>query len=365
MQELYLHVSLCRSNKDMDVDNRQPEHDDVVTDHQTIFPHLKYTGNHSTHKLVCQLSVEEKAISCPTDIVGLCCSEKFLAVGCIKNRMYEITIHPIVLATGELSVNTKCLCLPLLQLHTGRSQAMDKSDLPVLYTIARSGDPHTASSTLQVSNDLFSLFFGWQSCLSDTSVVLCCLPSGTILYYVVAMWLTSNSHKGWQVLCSVDSPVIAIEMATFTRKLSEDESTVECLQNSMGIASVKKCSSFVGILVVGNSGNSCLLSAAPIFGMENSSVKVISVFSFPNFVYNLCCDDNAVFVCTKNHLLSCSLTLVTEKKDDVQCFKVMVDFDTLYNMAISSLWLSGKVCSAAEICATNCKLIMFFFHNSI
>ncbi|KAK7107284.1 uncharacterized protein [Littorina saxatilis] len=289
---------------------------------------------------VCDMCEKDKIVSCSGKVIGICCTEEFLALACLEAKEAVVLIYPM----NRLSSENPDNFAHKLPLPTHRISAGLKSEeqSPKLQVVVSSDGNCSSSSQMFVPPHLFSSVFGWESSVRNLSALLYSLPDGSVYCHPVDL-TTSNPVSSWRLLCTVDSPVKDILSIKVNRTLTERESIAADLQKSMGLTMAPSSHSTLdAVLVVGASGKCCLMAVMPTQGSVTTDFfGVTTVFTLPSRVQCCCSRDQTVFVSSGHTISKCSLTLCRDEGSECKQFGVDVNSEQLFSASVSSMWLSG------------------------
>ena len=347
---LYISINIVLGNKvkpcvfrsvEADDGSNQSIFDDLLSDTGSAFEYFD-VPKYKPPESLCEICEEDRVLSCTGEVINICCTKEFLALVCLVEDGTSVLIYPM-----NTSLPQKCnnfaqkLSLPLhRQLPQGQRFP---NHLSSFYVVTCSDVQQCLSSSqVIVPQHLFSSLFGWESSVRTLPVLLCSLPDGSVYFHPVDI-SASNPSLSWQLLCTVDSPVIDIFSVRLSRTLSERESIAAELQHSLGLSILEPSHSVLdAVIIVGASGKCCLMTAMPALGSRTADhFRVVTVFTLPSSVQCVCCRDQTLFISSGNCIQKCSLTLLREEGSERKRYGVKVDSELLHNASVSSLWLSG------------------------
>jgi hypothetical protein len=310
--------------------------------------------------IICEVTEEDRILSCGKEVVGISCTEDLLVLTCCDEKeglvvqaysLKEDSIRensqrncalriPLPSSTGILGVRNTWskACAPKLRLVTFAEKETSACQ-------STSSSSSSSSSQIILPPHLFSLLFGWETKVRILPVLLCSLPGGDAYFQAVDLTNTGSTHS-WQQVCALSTPVVDIFCMKLKRNLSENEAISVELHQGLGMTSKSAShSSLDTALVVGRSGRCCVLTAVPAIASNKADYRLMTVtFELPNAVRCACMLDGRLCVSTGQSVVRHTLMLHSEKQDGEQKkFKVQVQTEMLRSgCAISSLWLSGN-----------------------
>ncbi|KAL8573477.1 hypothetical protein ACOMHN_047748 [Nucella lapillus] len=298
---------------------------------------------------VCELSDQDRVMSCGMDVRCLSRAQDFLAVLCSDESETVMLVYSMSALEksnpkkSDRPADVLAVRLSLPQCSFPSHSVNQSSRL----TVVASENTCLSSSQVSVPSHLFSILFGWEISVRSLPVVVCSTPDGSVYFHAVDLTVRYPPHTSWKLLCVVDSPVVDVLFMTLNRTLTEQESATAQLHNALGLpVRTPSHATLDALLVVGASGKCCLTVAMPPSGsaaFSSDCHKVVAMFTLPGNVGSVCCRESALYVSAGacRQIQKCQVRLVRQGEGERRQFGVEVQAEPLFSASVSFMGFSG------------------------
>ena len=315
---------------------------------QSIFEDLlntsepAFTENNIPHNLaddIHEVGEKDQVLSDCGDVLGICCTKEIFALVSADKDGSTVSIYSLSQLTS-MENGSFAQKLPLPSSQKKQSHQFLQTLHVVLCDV---DDQGVSSSQITIPSHLFSSLFGWESSVRSLPVLVCAFTDGSVFYHPADL-TASRIESPWLLLCAVDSSVVDILPTKINRTLSEKESVAAELKKALGMNQSAPCLSLLdAIIVVGNSGKCCLMTAMPALTSQPQGYKrLVTMFTLPSSVECVSCRDGGLFVSCGQNILKCSLTLIREEREERRHHRVEVQSDQLICASVNAMWSSGN-----------------------